>query len=112
MPMPPYKRSHDNIGQSNHGSHTNFGVNGSKGASASKSNWGQPKDVKANFKSPSKSYNSNKQIKYEKSGSESKNYDSCNNVKARLVDDEFNKRRRTNACINCGEVGHKFSNCP
>ena len=50
MPMPPYTRSHDNIGQSCHGSHNNFGGNGSIGASASKLNWGQPKDVKADRK--------------------------------------------------------------
>ena len=36
MPMPPYKRSHGSIGQSSHGSHINFGGNGSKGASAGK----------------------------------------------------------------------------
>jgi hypothetical protein len=58
MPMPPYKRSHGSIGQSSHGSRNNFGGNGSKGAFASKSNWGQHKDAKADFKSPSKSYNS------------------------------------------------------
>ena len=56
--MPPYKRSHDNIGQSGHGSHKRFGGNGSKGNSASRLNWGQSKDVKADFKSPLKSYNS------------------------------------------------------
>ena len=60
MPMPPYTRSHGNIGQSNHGTHNNFGGNGSKGAFASKLNWGQTKDVKVDFKSPLKSYNSDK----------------------------------------------------
>jgi len=49
MPMPPYIRSHGNIGQRSRGSHNNFGGNGSKGASANKSNWGQPKGVKADF---------------------------------------------------------------
>ena len=28
-----------------------------------------------------------------------------------LTENEFNKRRRTNACIHCGEVGQKYSNC-
>jgi hypothetical protein len=62
MPMPPYTCSHGNIGQSSHDGHNNFGGNGSKGASASKLNWGHPKDVKADFKSPLKSYNSDKNI--------------------------------------------------
>jgi hypothetical protein len=69
MPMPPYTRSHGNIGQSSHGSHNNFEGNGSKGAFASKLNWGQPKDVKADFKSPLMSYNFDKKIKYEKAAS-------------------------------------------
>ena len=60
MPMPSYKRSHGNIGQSNHGSHNCFGGNGSKGDSAIKLNWGHPKDAKADFKSPLKSYNPDK----------------------------------------------------
>ncbi len=62
MPMPPYTRSRGNIGQSSHGSHNNFEGNGSKGASASKSNWRQPEDAKVDFKSPSKSYNSDKKL--------------------------------------------------
>ena len=33
-------------------------------------------------------------------------------AKTKLIEDEFNRRRRTNACNNCGEVGHEFSNCP
>jgi len=112
MPTPPYKRSQGSIGQSSHGNHNNFGGNGSKGASATKSNWGQPKDVKANLKSPVKSCNSDKKIKYEKAASCSKSYDSWNKAKANLTENEFNKRRRANACINCGEIGHKFFNCP
>jgi hypothetical protein len=60
MPMPPYKPSHNSIGQSSHGSHNSFGGNGRKGTSASKLNRGQPKDVKVDFKSPLKSYNSDK----------------------------------------------------
>ena len=53
-----------------------------------------------------------KKGKYEKATSDSKRYDSWNNTKAKLTKDEFNKRRRANARINCGEDGHKFSNCP
>jgi hypothetical protein len=112
MPMPPYIRSHGRIGHISHGSHNSFGGNGSEGTSASKLNWGQPKDVKADFKSPLNLYNSDKKMKHEKAASGSKSYDSWNKARSKLTDDEFNKRRRTNACINCGEVGHKFSNCP
>ncbi len=97
MPMPPYKRSHGSIGQSSHGSHNNFEGNGSKGASTCKSNWGQHKDAKADCKSPSKSYNFDKTNKYEKVASDSKSYDSWNKAKAKLTEDEFNKRRQTNA---------------
>jgi hypothetical protein len=67
MPMPPYKFSHGNIGQSSHGNHNNFGANGSKCASACESNWGQPKDAKEDLKSPSKSYNSYKKLSTRKS---------------------------------------------
>ena len=41
-----------------------------------------------------------------------KSFDYWNKGKGKLTEDEYNKRRRTNACINCGEVGHKFSDCP
>ena len=68
--------------------------------------------MKSDFKSLSKPYNFDKKVKYEKSGSGSKSYDSWSKAKAKLTEDEFNKRRRTNACIHCGEVNHKFSNCP
>jgi hypothetical protein len=68
--------------------------------------------LKADFKNHVKSYNSDKKVKYEKIALGSKSYDSWNKAKAKLAEDEFKKRRRTNACINCGEVGHKFSNCP
>ena len=112
MPMPSYKCPHGSIGQSSHGSHNSFGGNGSKGAFGSKLTWGHLKDAKADFKSPLKSYNSDKKVKHEKTTSCSKSYDSWNNAKAKLVEDEINKRRRNNACISCGEVGHKFSNCP
>ena len=29
-----------------------------------------------------------------------------------LTIEEFGKRRRTNSCMNCSEVGHKFNGCP
>ena len=32
-------------------------------------------------------------------------------AKSKLAEEEYNKRRKTNACVNCGEVGHKFSEC-
>jgi hypothetical protein len=54
MPMPSYKRPHDSIGQSIHGSHINFGGNGSKDVIGSKFNRGHLKDAKADFKSPLK----------------------------------------------------------
>ena len=112
MPMPPYTRSHGSFGQSSHGSHNSFGGNGVSGAFNSKLNWGHLKDAKADFKSPLKSYNSDKKVKHEKTTSGSKSYDSWNKAKTKLTEDEFNKSRRANACISCGEVGHKFSNCP
>ena len=70
------------------------------------------KDAKADFKSPLKSFNSYKKVKYEKTITSSKSYDSWSKAKAKLTENEFNKCRRTNVCINCGEVGHTFSTCP
>jgi hypothetical protein len=106
VPMPSFRRPHGSIGLSNHGSHNNFGGNGSQGASSSKLTWGHLKDAHSDFKSPSKSYVSDIKLKHEKATSGSKSYDSWNKAKAKLTDDKFNKRRRTNACINCGEFGH------
>jgi len=91
--MPSYKRPHDNIGQSSHGNHNNFGGNGIKGVSGRKLNLRHLKDAKACFKSPLKSYNSNKKLKHEKSTSGSKSYDSWNKANAKLIEDEFNKHR-------------------
>jgi len=53
-------------------------------------------------------------VKFSTSGFKSKstNYDSWNKTKDKLTADEYNKRRRLNACINCGEVGHIFFECP
>jgi hypothetical protein len=41
----------------------------------------------------------------------SKTYDSWNKAKDKLTTGKYNKCRRANACIDCGEVGHKFSDC-
>ena len=111
VPMPLYKRPRGIIGQNSHGINKKFGGNGSKGASSNNKIWEHLKDAKAQFKSPSKSYISDKQFKHEKSTSGSKSYDTWNKAKSKLTEDEFNERRGTNACINCDEVGHKFSNC-
>ncbi len=35
-------------------------------------------------------------------------FESWNKAKSRLIEKGYNKRRRSNACINCGEVGHLF----
>jgi len=109
MPMPSYTRPHGSIGQSNHGNHKSFGGNGSKCAFGSKLTWGHLKDTKQTLKVL---WSRTILIKkHEKATSGSKSYHSWNKAKAKLTKDEFNKRRRTNACINCGEVGHKYSNC-
>ncbi len=39
-------------------------------------------------------------------------FQSWNKAKSKLTEEEYNKRRRTNAHINCGEVEHKFFECP
>ncbi len=59
--------------------------------------------------SKGKSFDSKKRkVAFEKD----KPFESWNKAKAKLTEEEYNKRRRTNACINCGEVGHQFSDCP
>ncbi len=40
-----------------------------------------------------------------------KPFESWKKAKGKLTEEEYNKRRRINACINCGKVGHKFSDC-
>jgi hypothetical protein len=45
------------------------------------------------------------------SDTNNKGFDQWNKAKSKLTEEEFNKRRRTFACINCGEVGHKFADC-
>jgi hypothetical protein len=112
MSMPSYKCYHGITGQINYGSHNNFKGNERKGASGRKLNWRHLKDAKADLKSPSRSNYFDKKVKHEKTTSGSKSYDSWNKAKTKLTEDEFNKSRRANACISCGEVGHKFSNCP
>jgi hypothetical protein len=112
MTQPTSKRPQfSNSGQKNSGSHGSFGGSGQKGASSSKGPWGQSKDEKADFKGSSKSVSFNNNLKREKSDTE-RNFESWNRAKKRLSTNEYNKRRKTNACINCGEVGHKFSECP
>ncbi len=110
--MPSFKHSYGSNNQNNRGSSGSFGGNGNKGAYSSKEHWNHPKDVKAGFKGSSKPSISGKHVKRKRSTSDSKGYDSWNKAKAKLNADEYNKRRRTNGCINCGEIGHKFSDCP
>ena len=38
--------------------------------------------------------------------------ESWNKAKSKFTEEEYNKRRRNNACFNGGEVGHKFFECP
>ena len=64
MPMPSYKRHHGSIGHDSRGSCGSFENNDSKGALGSKISWGHPKDIKADFKSPSKSHISDKKAKF------------------------------------------------
>ena len=113
--MPSNKRPHDNTGHNNYDNYGSFGNNVSKSASSSNVSWGHPKDAKADFISPSKSHISDKKAKFSTSGFKSEsnnNYESWNKAKDNLTADEYNKLRRTNAYINCGEVGHRFSDCP
>jgi len=112
MPMPPYKRSHGRIGQSSHGSHNNFGGNGSKSAFGRKLNWGHSKDVKADFKSPRGLTFLTKKGSTRKLRRVLKATTRETRLRQKIIEDELHKRRQTNACINCGEVGHKFSNVP
>ncbi len=111
--QPNFKRPQlSNFGHNNSGRHGNFGRSGHKGASITKGPWaGKSKDAKADFKGPSKSTSFNRNMKWEKGGSE-KNYDSWNKAKKPLTVNEYTRRRSNDACINCGEVGHKFSDCP
>jgi hypothetical protein len=92
-------------------SHGNFGASITKGVSYTIKSCGHPKNAKAGFKYSSRSVTFNKQVKRERNDN-SKNNDSWNKAKKRLTTDEINRRRNTSACMNCGEVGHVFKDCP
>ncbi len=73
--------------------------------------WSKSKDGASGSKGFTKSAGNDKGSKRKVSFTE-KPYESWNKAKSKLTEEEYNKRRRTNSCINCGEVGHKFSDCP
>ena len=112
MPPPMSKRLQSTgFGQNTFGSHGNFGANNSKGVSNTMKSWGHSKSVKADFKESSRSVTFNKQTRRDRNDN-SKNYESWNKAKKRLTSDEINRRRNTDACMNCGEVGYVFKDCP
>jgi len=112
MTHPTSKRHQPFVyGQNTFGTHGNFGSNGSKGISYTKGSWGHPKDAKADFKGPSKSTTFDKNLKRERSKS-GRNHDSWNKAKKRMSTDDINARRNTSACMNYGEMGHVFNDCP
>jgi len=112
MPQTPSKRLQPiAFGPNTFGSHGSFGTSSSKGVSNTMKSWGHPKNAKADFKVSSKSVAFDKHVKRERSDN-NKNYDSWNKAKKQLTTDEINRRRNTSACLNCGEVGHMFKNCP
>jgi len=65
------------------------------------------KDGAANSKGFTKSVGSKRKVSFTE-----KPFESLNKAKSKLTEEEYNKRRKTIACINCGEVGRKFSECP
>jgi hypothetical protein len=91
-------------------SHGGFGASGSKDTSNTLRVWGQPKDINADFQGSSKSTTFGKHLKRESSNI--RNYDSWNKAKKRLTADEINIRRNIGACMNCGEAGNVFNDCP
>ncbi len=104
MPVPMSKRPQTTgFGQNTFGSHGSFGASTSKGVFDTMKAGGHFKNAKADFKESAKSITFNKQSKRERNGN-GKNYDSWNKTKKRLTIDEFNHRRNTCACMNCGEV--------
>ncbi len=112
MPVPMSKRPQTTVfGQNTSGSHGSFGASTSKGDSNTMKLGGHSKNAKADFKESSKSDTFNKHSKRERNDN-GKNYDSWNKAKKRLTLDEINRRRNTGACMNCGEVGHVFKDCP
>ena len=113
MPMTSYKRPRGSIGHNGHVSYGNFGKMLANVLLVARLLGGIKKMLKQ-ILNPSKSHVSDKKAKCNSFvfKSEYINYDSWNKAKDKLTADEYNKRRRTNACINCGEVGYKFSDCP
>jgi hypothetical protein len=99
----------NNFKKSN-GSNGSFSSNNNKGFSVTKK-WSKSKDGASGSKGFTKSAGIDKGSKRKVSFTE-KPYEAWNKAKSKLTEEEYNKRRRTNACINCGEVGHKFSDCP
>ncbi len=73
--------------------------------------WGRPKDAKAGFQGSSKFTTFDKHSKRERSAN-NKNYDSWKKAKKRLSTNEIIRRRNTGACMNCGDFGHVFNECP
>ena len=111
MPQPTSKRHQPTVfKQQTFGSHGSFRAGRSKAIPNTLGSWGNPKDAKADFKGFSKSTTFGKHLKRERSNSRS--YDSWNKAKKRLTADEIIKRRNTSPCMNCGEVGHVFNDCP
>ena len=101
--LPTFKRYQPIVFRlNNSGTHDNFGGNGSKSISNSKGQQGQLKDAKADFKRHTKLTTFDRSPKRERSTS-SRNYESLNRAKRQLTFDAFNRRRQTNACINCRE---------
>ena len=112
MPAPMSKRPQvAGFGQNTFGSHGNFGASTNKGVSNTMKLGGHSKNAKSDFKESSKSVTFNKHFKRERSDN-GKNCDSWNKAKKRLEPDEISRRRNTCACMNCGEVGHVFKDCP
>ncbi len=112
IPAPMPKRQQTaGFGQNTFGSHGSFGAITSKGVSNTMKLGEHSKSTKADFKESSKSVTFNKHSKRERSDN-GENYDSWNKAKKRLTPDEVNRRRNTGACMNCGDVGYVFKDCP
>ena len=110
MTQPTSKRHQPIIfKQDNSSSHGIFGASDIKGIPNTMESWWHPKNAKSVAKGSSKSNIFDKHFKRKRNN---KNYDSWNKAKKRLSTDEINKRRNTSACMNCGEVGHVFNDCP
>jgi hypothetical protein len=89
------------------GSSGNFSNNGSKQFSDSKKMSKSKNGASTSKSFTTKSVGIDKKSK-RKVAFTNKPFESYNKAKSKLNEEEYNKRRRTNACINCGEVGHKF----